>query len=213
MGSKLSSLLVKEQLVPVKALEDALALQAIRGGALDTILLERRLVAEPLLSAALSHSSGYPALDPELLLFADAATAGELGAELALRHGMCPVGIADGEIILLVPEQTDQVELDELGFDIGRRFRPVVAPEVRIRQAQQKVYGKELDARFVKLLHTIGTVPPDPAELPTAERHPAPAAASPELERPSGDNGAPAAQAGGPSESGDAFIIDRKSVV
>lgn len=174
MASKFSSLLVKQGLLQVKTLEDAFARQVIQGGELDTVLLERDLVPEARLVALMSRVTGFPPLSPGVLRGLDPEVAGQIPVETAQRTGVCPIRReTDRGLSVLVLEGTDTVALEELAYELDLSLQPVVAPEVRLNQAQYLVYGIELPRRFRDLLARLGDRPPEPdaASLaPTADR-------------------------------------------
>jgi len=173
MGSKLSSLLVQDGRVPVKALEDAFARQAILGGQLDTALLEKGLIDEADLIAVTSRATGIPAAQPDLFQELPTAVADFIEQAEAQRLAVCPVAVDRKNLTLLVSETTDTFTLEDLAFQLERSIHPYVTTEVRILQAQSEVYGTPLDPRFAKLLQRLGPVPPgvpEPAEEGALDR-------------------------------------------
>jgi hypothetical protein len=160
MGSRLSSMLVQEGLLRVETLKEMLALQVIKGGQLDTILLEKGLLSEATITALLSRAMGFPPLTPELLDRAQQMASLALDERTADRLGVCPIYSDLQSLSLLVSEATDHVALEELAFELDRRLLPVAAPEVRVLQARQRVFGTALAQRFVTLLSRLGEAPP-----------------------------------------------------
>jgi hypothetical protein len=164
MGSRLSSLVVQEGFLRLEALKDALALQVIKGGELDTILLEKRLLDEPTLIALLSRATGFPPLVPALLRGEPGALRELVPVEAADKLGICPIAEEPGAVSILVSAASDQVALEELAFELDRRLSPFVAPEVRLLEARERVYGVPVGARYQRLLERLGA-PPLPADL------------------------------------------------
>jgi hypothetical protein len=160
MGSRLSSMLVQEGLLRVETLKEVLALQVIKGGQLDTILLEKGLLSEATITALLSRATGFPPLTPELLERAQQMASLALDESTANRLGVCPIYSDLQSLSLLVSEATDHVALEELAFELDRRLLPVAAPEVRVLQARQRVFGTALAQRFATLLGRLGEAPP-----------------------------------------------------
>jgi hypothetical protein len=155
--------LVQEGYLTLEALKDALALQVIKGGELDTILLERKLLDEPTLLALLSRATSYPPMVPALLA---ALRPGEapIALEAAVRLGICPLLDDAGAVPILVSVTADPVALEELAFELDRRLSPFVAPDVRLAQARALVYGEPLPDRAARLLERLGDAPL-PADL------------------------------------------------
>jgi len=167
MGSKLSSLLVQEGLVPVKKLEGALAMQAILGGQLDTILLEKGIVDEATLIAAVARATGLPPAVAGILASPSPLGAELIDAETAHKLGVCPVAVDSRNLSLLVSETSDPFALEDLAFRLDRTIHPYATIELRLLQAWSVVYGEELDSRFARLLQSH-PVPPAEIEEPTA---------------------------------------------
>jgi len=162
MGSRLSSALVQAGLLELKALQKVLARQAILGGELDTILLERKLVPESAITSLLSQITGFPALVP--WLFENLAQPKEpvVDQETAEKLGICPLKREAGSLVILVSEAADDVSLEEMAFELNQRLSPFVAPELRMHQARQLIYGVDLPKRFAPLLERLGESPPEP---------------------------------------------------
>ena len=162
MGSRLSSALVQAGLLELKALQKVLARQAILGGELDTILLERKLVPESAITSLLSQITGFPALVPGL--FENLAQPKEpvVDQDTAEKLGICPLKREAGSLVILVSEVADDVSLEEMAFELNQPLSPFVAPELRMHQARQLIYGVDLPKRFAPLLERLGESPPEP---------------------------------------------------
>ena len=59
--SALTSLLARDQVVPVRKIEEALQRQVVSGGSVETVLLEMAVVAENVLAAYAGAALGLPA--------------------------------------------------------------------------------------------------------------------------------------------------------
>jgi hypothetical protein len=133
-----------------------LALQVVRGGTLDTILLERDLVEEAKLIQMLSEISGYPPLDATMLDKATSSVAHEIPEKTAKKLGICPV-VREGDRLLVVSSAaTDKIALPELAYELNCVVVPSAATEIRVEQARSLVYGSELSSRYAKLLAKCG---------------------------------------------------------
>ncbi|MCC6750963.1 MAG: HEAT repeat domain-containing protein [Deltaproteobacteria bacterium] len=199
MGSRLSSLLVRDGLLSVSRLQEAFTLQVVRGGALDTVLLEEQLATEPTLLELLSRLLGHPPLPPELLA-PDATPPAPAPIPLAQAqsHGLCALKQEGSRVWVLTTEATDHVALEELAYELGLELVPYAATELRCVQAQHLAYGTPLSPRYARLLERLGerpgaavtASPPEraPVNAPTAlEALPTEESAPPDLGRESGD--------------------------
>ena len=164
MGSRLSSLLIERGVLSVGELKTAFNVQVIKGGTLDTALLEKRVVEEATLLETLSDACGYPPMTPELLGSCSSQAADAIDQQTAERLGICPISRSGDQIVVLTSERTDPGGLEELAFELRCQLLPFVATEVRVQQAAASVYGAPLPTRHQQLLESLGSEPP-PAEL------------------------------------------------
>lgn len=158
-SANLSSALVNTGLLSYKQIAALLARQALRGGSLDTLLLEEGRVDEVALVRVLAQASGYPPLltaGPEQ---ADPAGGEEIPRLDAERLNLCPVAREGHRVTVLVTHATCPVALQELAYELDRELVPLVTAEVRVAQAQQRVYGRPLSPRLDMLLQKLGRTP------------------------------------------------------
>ena len=157
MSSRLASLLVQESLVAPKTMADAFQRQVIYGGALDTILLEMKVIGEPQLLAALAKANALPIADapPQLDALQAAGTLSWLDAETAERLHAVPL-YADGSVVrVMVIDAPDRRALDTFGHEHGKTIELFIALEHRFVQALELVYGTLAPARFQSLTARI----------------------------------------------------------
>jgi hypothetical protein len=149
--SRLASLLVQDGLVSAKKMAEAFQRQVIYGGTLDTILLEMDVIDESVLTDALGRASALPIAGdlPEKAQLAGAAE--WLPRALSERFRAAPVSLDSNVLRVLVTDPPDRVQLDELGYLVGRSIDPVVVTEHRFVQLVEVVYGVAAPARFASL--------------------------------------------------------------
>ena len=144
----LTSLLARDEVVPVQLIEDALQRQVLEGGDLDTALLELSAVPENTLNAyrAASYECA-PASRADLMSVSDEAL-DLVGVELARRYRVVPLGRSGGRITLAAARPLDadarRVLVDALGAELVVR----VAVEVRVEAALAIFYGVEISGRM-----------------------------------------------------------------
>jgi hypothetical protein len=151
--------LVARGLLSVSELCRALVRQAISGGALDTVLLERELVSEHDLIDAIAQAKGFAPMPADLDEAIDPAVAEEVPALAATVFGICPLGRRNGALAILASEQTDFVMLEELAFELGCTISAYAATEVRVSQARNLLYGETVPPRLGVLLDRLGPRP------------------------------------------------------
>ena len=155
MPSHLAQTLIAQGLLSQDRAEDALRHQAAQGGAIDTALLERRLLPEPQVLQALGDASGLRPVN--LADFEpNADVASFIPPKIAERLCVVPLSL-DGNILHVacgypVPKK----ELEEVGFLLGKPLELWVATEVRVREWISVIYRQPLAPRYSTLLASLG---------------------------------------------------------
>ena len=135
---RLGELLVKAGLVTDSQLRIALAHLKTHGGRLGEHFIQVGVLTEVELARALAKQSG--------IAYTDAATlpppsvAKLLGAEDALRLQALPVSLERGQLSVAFGD-VDEDARDEVARLIGRPIVPLVAPQVALRRAIERVYS------------------------------------------------------------------------
>ncbi|MBU1220620.1 hypothetical protein KKF34_00885 [Myxococcota bacterium] len=166
MASKLSSLLVKRNLIPVRKLDQAFQRQVLFGGTLDTTLLEMGLFNEMEIMKTLVEASQFPTIDLRFLKIENPLELSTVfPPKLAQRYGVIPVVKQKDFIGVLVTGEIERNKIDEMGFMLGLSLHPRVVPEIRLWEYAKIVYGFPVEDRMLKLLEKLGPVPGYPEEL------------------------------------------------
>ncbi len=160
-GSKLllGSLLVRDGLVEMEQVEDALAEHEKTERRLGEILVERGLISERALAQALAeqHSLEFVELgnrEPD----EDAKSL--LPEKFARRYDALPVGL-DGEdtVVVAVADPTNLLTSDDLRLALGVNVRLVVAAIGDLREAIGRSYRTELEIAEPELPHQDDQAP------------------------------------------------------
>lgn len=157
-------MLLKAGEVGVEELKDAFTDQVIKGGTLDSALLERG-VDEGLLLAFLARASGFPPMPAILHREVDPRVATLIAAETADRLKICPIRQHADHLVVLASERADPFELDAFAAERHIQLRPYAATELRVQQAASAVYARPLPARFADLLRELGSDPPPAKQI------------------------------------------------
>jgi hypothetical protein len=153
--SALTSLLVRDRIIPVAKVEDALQQQVLSATDLDTVLLEMNLIPEDVLAAYRAASCGLlPAARDEVMRTARDAIE-RCPPTTALEHKVVPILLDGRALVLAAADALSAVELQRLGTATGCdvSIRVVTAPRIRAGLAQH--YGIELDARTARLVEAL----------------------------------------------------------
>jgi hypothetical protein len=162
MSTRLSSLLVQASVVSVKQIERALERQVLRGGQLDTNLLEVG-VSEATILPHLAKSrdleparrSVWPTPPPQILALLSAAT--------AQPSKLAPLGKEGGRFYVLTHESFNAAILADISAKLGLAVVPVIIPEFRVHEALSRYYGLPLPPRSAALVAKY------PQPIPTEE--------------------------------------------
>ncbi|MFK7998509.1 MAG: hypothetical protein AB8H86_02890 [Polyangiales bacterium] len=149
--SALTSLLVRDQKVPVRKIEEAIQRQVIAGGGFDTILLEAKLLPENEIASycAAVHGLG-PATRAECM-DVPRDVIRTVPNEVAERHRLVPLDF-DGQRLIVAVDQPLPFEVDQqLGFLLGVTVEQRIAPEMRIAAALHQHFGIEMVPRMRRL--------------------------------------------------------------
>lgn len=157
MASKLSSILVKLGLIPIRKLDQAFQNQVIHGGTLDSALLELGLIREKDLIRVLVEASGLPSIQPsEIVPDNIRELVSVFPQKLALRYQVIPVVQVGSRVGVLVNAEFDKNKIDEIGFMLGVGLVARVIPEPRLMHFASVIYGVPLDERHQRILDRIG---------------------------------------------------------
>lgn len=157
MASKLSSILVKLGLIPIRKLDQAFQNQVIHGGTLDSALLELGLIREKDLIRVLVEASGLPSIQPSEIVPDNIRNLVSMFPQkLALRYQVIPVVHIGSRVGVLVNAEFDKNKIDEIGFMLGVGLIARVVPEPRLMHFASMVYGVPLDERHQRILDRIG---------------------------------------------------------
>lgn len=160
MPARLAQYLIARGLVTAEQAEQSLHKLAVEGGALDTVLLEQRLVSEAQLLEALADISGQRSVnlgDFEI----NHSVSSLVPAKIAERLGITPLSIEGGVLHVACTYPVPARELGEVGFLLGKKLELWVALDFRVRQWLHGLYGLPLSRRYADLLAAFK---PDPAE-------------------------------------------------
>lgn len=153
--SALTSLLVRDGVVPVRKIEEALSRQVISGGDVETVLLEMGVVPENVLAAYRAAVYEHPmATREDVEAVADDVVA-LVPREVALEHRIVPMRLDERTLHLAAHEPLSEEQAERLGFLLGFELEVHVACEVRIAAALAHRYGAEIAPRMQRLVDRV----------------------------------------------------------
>lgn len=153
--SVLASLLVRDQLIAVDRIQEAIQQQVMRGGNLDTVLLELGCLSENQMSAYCAAVYGLVSATRAEVMQARVETIRTLPREFAVRHRLIPLARTEDAIVLAVDRPLPDAILREILFELGVDPVQRVACSVRVEAGLAKHYDIEMTARMRKLAEEL----------------------------------------------------------
>jgi hypothetical protein len=151
MSRKLGEILVQGKLLSPADLKRALDAQLIFGGRLGTNLLELGFLDDEALSKALKEQKRVDVASQEMVDHASKEAVRMVPAKIADRHKVIPLQAAPKKLKVAMLDPTDLIALDEVAFVTGCQIIPYIAPEARILEALERLYGIPRPMRYIKL--------------------------------------------------------------
>jgi len=151
----LGQLLVRQGWASPDDIDRALTAQTAVANRLGTFLLERRVLGEDLLLKALCEQHQVPGAGVEDLRDIPDDVIATLSAKLAERCNAIPFRAFGTQIHVAMLDPRDLNSQDELAFALGKRVRPFVATEIRIREALERYYGVACPPQLKNLIRRL----------------------------------------------------------
>ena len=142
--AQLGEILLKEKVISRAQLEQALEEQRSSGRMLGRILVDQGALSEPQLVAALATQIGMAFVDLGEIVLDGSVTALVPGA-VCRRHGVIPIGVEDGHLILAMADPANVIARDDVRSLTGMDVRPVVAVRNDVVAAIDRAYRADSD--------------------------------------------------------------------
>ncbi|MBI3011845.1 MAG: Flp pilus assembly complex ATPase component TadA [Candidatus Omnitrophica bacterium] len=160
--------LLSRKLIRKDQLEEALAIQQAEGGSLQQILVERGLVNEVDLLAAMSQGVGIPLINLSRLQL-DPSLKGLISRELAVKNQMVPVSCIGQTLTVAMVDPLNIFALDTLAVMTGLTLHPLLATSREIRQAIDQYYGVGVEESLRHFIQQSDAVSVEVVAKPTDE--------------------------------------------
>ncbi|MGM0595779.1 MAG: hypothetical protein ACQES9_01945 [Myxococcota bacterium] len=166
MASKLSSYIVKKDLIPIKKLDKIFQRQVLQNISLDTILLDMGILDEVSIVELISKVSGLKTIQLNSFEIKNKEKIAKVfPKKLVKRYSVVPVIKKNDFIGVLVTSEVNLENLEEMGFMLGVTLVPRVVPEIRLFEIADQIYGFGLNKNISKVLAKAGACPKYPEEL------------------------------------------------
>ncbi|MGZ4821567.1 MAG: type IV-A pilus assembly ATPase PilB [Terriglobales bacterium] len=140
MSQRLGDLLVKEKVITLEQLDQALKVQKDSGTRLGSILVKLGYLSDEDVTNFLSRQYGVPAIN--LTFFEiDPTVVKLIPYETAKRYQILPLSRVGASLTIAMVDPTNVFAMDDIKFMTGFNIEPVVASESSILDGIEKAYG------------------------------------------------------------------------
>ena len=122
---RIINVLLSRRLVTQEQLDEALAIHRAQGGSLQQILVEREMVSEPNLLAAISQGLGIPPISLARLKL-DPNLKGLISRELATQYQVVPVSCMGETLTVAMADPLNVFALDTISTMTGLSINPML---------------------------------------------------------------------------------------
>lgn len=149
--SALTSLLVRDRVVPVSKIEEALQSQVFLGGDIEIILLEMNVVPEDVLSAYRAALFDLLPATREEVMRASREALRRIPRDLARSLGIVPMHYEGGTLVVAAWEPLHAARLREVEAQLGCELSVRIVNQARLAAGLAHHYTFELDPRLRRL--------------------------------------------------------------
>lgn len=153
--SALTSLLVRDGVVPVRKIEEALQRQVISGGDVETVLLEMDAVSENVLAAYRAAVHELTPATREEVSSVPPEVVELVPREVAVEHRIIPLRVTDRTLHVAAHEPLTSEQEERIGFLLGFDLVIHIACDVRIAAGLALHYQAELAPRMIRLVDAV----------------------------------------------------------
>jgi type IV pilus assembly protein PilB len=157
MTVKLGELLVKAKLITPEHLAEALKEQRTSGSKLGESLVKLGFITEDDITETLSAQFGVPSInlshfeiDPNVLKL--------VPADVARKYNILPVNKTGATLTIAMADPTNVFAMDDIKFMTGYNVEPVVASEVALQGAIDRVYGASHAIELKKVMEEMSSI-------------------------------------------------------
>ena len=153
--SALTSLLARDQVVPVRKIEEALQKQVVSGGEMSSVLLELDALPENTLAAYCAALYQLLPATRDEVMRVPRDTVRIVPREIAERHRLIPLAI-DGRTLVVAMAHPLQGDVEEqLGFLLGFDLVTRIVCDARVSAGLMHHYGVDAAPRHVRLIEKL----------------------------------------------------------
>ncbi len=141
MSAKIGEILVREKLLTVQQLREAIDFQRQNGGRLGLNLVKLGLVSDDMITSVLSRQYGIPSVNLELFDI-EPSVIRLIPREVADKYSVLPLSRVGATLTLAMVDPTNVFALDDIKFMTGLNIEPVVVSEISVLAAITNYYAQ-----------------------------------------------------------------------
>src|SRR5687768_9078316 len=154
MSAKLGEILVRENLISLQHLREALDYQREHGGRLGYHLVKLGLVTDDMITAVLSRQYGIPSVNLDLFQI-DESVLRLIPQEVAQKYSVIPLSRVGSTLTLAMVDPTNVFAVDDIKFMTGLSVEPVVVSETTLSNAIARYYGTSRELELAKVMEDL----------------------------------------------------------
>lgn len=148
-NKRLGELLLEVGLIDEFQLRTALSEQAEWGGRVGSIMIKKGFVSEKDMLTVIEKQYGLSTISLDSMQRPSDEVLKMVGRDVAKKFEICPVGMEGKTILVAIADPTDLKTIDDIGFSLGMRVKPLLALESDIMRAIGIYYeGKSPEPSF-----------------------------------------------------------------
>ncbi len=136
---RLGEMLIEAGLIDTFQLSSALGEQKQWGGRLASIIINMGFTDDESVASILEKQLGVKCVSLEKMEILPEALS-KMEVDMAEKYGVIPIEFSNKELTLAISDPTDLNTIDELGFALSVKIKPVLALESGIKKAIAKHY-------------------------------------------------------------------------
>lgn len=156
LKERMITVLVNRKLLTQEQLDDVLAVQRTQGGSLNKLLVERGLVNEADLIAALSQGLGIPPISLSRMKL-DPNLKGFISRDMASQYQVMPVSCIGDTLTVAMADPLNVFALDTIATMTGLTVNPLLTTTKDIRDAIDQYYGTGVEETLQAIVRKAET--------------------------------------------------------
>jgi hypothetical protein len=153
--SALTSLLVRDQAVPIRKIEEALQRQVVFGSELSSVLLELDALPENTLAAYCAALYGLPPATRDEVMGAPGEAIAAVPRAIAEKYRLIPLALEGSTLLVAMAHPLSPDIAAQLERALGLKLATRIVCDVRISAALVHHYGAEVSAQHRRLIERL----------------------------------------------------------